>query len=151
MGLESDDDEQQKNQWSSSSAKLPIPKDLPNVEDQLRVLAGAIDKKLAECQKLIKSKPKAGAKFVYNKAEADVKTVAVDPRARFEVYVDHILNQVYLGGQTPISKLLTTLGFTEASANATIEVSERHVMSLQRFIKRNVEKEIFTPLINRLS
>jgi len=56
-----------------------------------------------------------------------------------------------VGGQTPIPKLLTTPGFTEASANAAVEVAERHVMSLQRFIKRNVEKEIFTPLINRLS
>jgi hypothetical protein len=98
---------------------------------------------------LIKSKPKAGARFVYNKAEADIKTVAVDPRARYEAYVDHILNQVYLGGQTPIPKLLTTPGFTEASANAAIEVAERHVMALQRFIKRIVEREIFAPVIQQ--
>ena len=79
--------------------------------DELWVFAGASDEKLAEYQRLIKSKPKAGARFVYNKAEADIKTVAVDPRARYEAYVDHILNQVYLGGQTPIPKLLTTPGF----------------------------------------
>ncbi len=133
--------------------KARIEKIMPEIfekyagPDELWVFAGASDKKLAEYQKLIKSKPKAGAKFVYNKAEADIKTVAVDPRARYEAYVDHILNQIYLGGQTPIPKLLTTPGFTEASANAAIEVAERHVMSLQRFIKRNVEKEIFTPII----
>jgi hypothetical protein len=117
--------------------------------DELWVFAGASDKKLAEYQKLIKKKPKAGAKFVYNKAEADIKTVAVDPRARYEAYVDHILNQVYLGGQTPIPKLLTTPGFTEASANAAIEVSERHVTSLQRFLKRTIEHQIFTPIIEQ--
>ena len=117
--------------------------------DELWVFAGASDEKLAEYQRLIKSKPKAGAKFVYNKAEADVKTVAVDPRARYEFYVDHILNQVYLGGQTPIPKLLTTPGFTEASANAAIEVAERHVMALQRFIKRVVEREIFAPVMQQ--
>jgi len=117
--------------------------------DELWVFAGASDEKLAEYQQLIKSKPKAGARFVYNKAEADIKTVAVDPRARYEAYVDHILNQVYLGGQTPIPKLLTTPGFTEASANAAIEVAERHVMALQRFIKRNVEREIFAPVIKQ--
>jgi hypothetical protein len=133
--------------------KARIEKMMPEIfekyagPDELWIFAGASDKKLAEYQKLIKSKPKAGAKFVYNKAEADVKTVAVDPRARYEAYVDHILNQIYLGGQTPIPKLLTTPGFTEASANAAIEVAERHVMSLQRFVKRSVEKEIFTPLI----
>ena len=133
--------------------KARIEKIMPEIfekyagPDELWVFAGASDKKLAEYQKMIKTKPKAGAKFVYNKPEADIKTVAVDPRARYEAYVDHILNQVYLGGQTPIPKLLTTPGFTEASANAAIEVAERHVMSLQRFIKRNVEKEVFKPLI----
>jgi len=40
---------------------------------ELWVFAGASDEKLAEYQKLIKSKLKAGAKFVYSKAEADIK------------------------------------------------------------------------------
>ncbi len=117
--------------------------------DELWVFAGASDEKLPEYQRLIKSKPKAGARFVYNKADSDIKTVTVDPRARYEAYVDHILNQVYLGGQTPIPKLLTTPGFTEASANAAIEVAERHVMALQRFIKRIVEREIFSPVMRQ--
>jgi hypothetical protein len=135
--------------------KARIEKIMPEIfekyagPDELWVFAGASDKKLAEYQKLIKKKPKAGAKFVYNKAEADIKTVAVDPRARYEAYVDHILNQVYLGGQTPIPKLLTTPGFTEASANAAIEVSERHVTSLQRFLKRTIEHQIFVPIIEQ--
>jgi hypothetical protein len=135
--------------------KARIEKVMPEIfekyagPDELWVFAGASDEKLAEYQRLIKSKPKAGARFVYNKAEADIKTVAVDPRARYEAYVDHILNQVYLGGQTPIPKLLTTPGFTEASANAAIEVAERHVMALQRFIKRIVEREIFAPVIKQ--
>ena len=136
--------------------KARIEKIMPEIfekyagPDELWVFAGASDKKLAEYQKLIKSKPKAGAKFVYNKAEADIKTVAVDPRARYEAYVDHILNQVYLGGQTPLPKLFTTPGFTEASANAAIEIAERKVISLQRFIKRTVEKEIFTPILEQV-
>jgi hypothetical protein len=135
--------------------KARIEKIMPEIfekyagPDELWVFAGASDKKLAEYQKMIKKKPKAGAKFVYNKVGADIKTVAVDPRARYEAYVDHILNQVYLGGQTPIPKLLTTPGFTEASANAAIEVAERHVMSLQRFIKRIVEQEIFEEIIDQ--
>ena len=76
-----------------------------------------------------------------------MKTVAVDPRARFEAYVEHILNQVYLGGQTPLPKLFTTPGFTEASARAALDMAERKVMALQRFIKRIVEREIFAPVI----
>jgi len=133
--------------------KARIEKIMPEIfekyagPDELWIFAGASDEKLAEYQKLIKSKPKAGARFVYNKAEADIKTVSVDPKARYEAYIDHILNQVYLGGQTPLPKLFTTPGFTEASARAALEIAERKVMALQRFIKRTCEREIFTPLI----
>lgn len=135
--------------------KARIEKIMPEIfekyagPDELWVFAGASDKKLAEYQKLIKNKPKAGAKFVYNKAEADIKSVAVDPRARYEAYIDHILNQVYLGGQTPLPKLFTTPGFTEASARAALEIAERKVLALQRFIKRTVEKEIFAPILEQ--
>jgi len=68
---------------------------------------------------------------------------------QFQSYLEHILNQVYLGGQTPLPKLLTTPGFTEASARAAVEVAERKVLALQRFIKRIVEREIFTPVIEQ--
>ena len=117
--------------------------------DELWIFAGASDEKLAEYQKTIKTKPKAGARFVYNKPEADIKTVTVDTQARYEAYIDHILNQIYLGGQTPLPKLFTTPGFTEASAKAALEIAERKVMALQRFIKRICEREIFTPLIQQ--
>ncbi|WNZ28490.1 MAG: hypothetical protein IAX21_07435 [Candidatus Bathyarchaeota archaeon] len=76
------------------------------------VFAEASHKNLVEYQKLIKIKPKAGTKFVYDKKDANVKMVAVDLR----------------GAQ-----------------NASVEVAERHVMSPQRFIKRIVDREIFTP------
>jgi hypothetical protein len=135
--------------------KARIEKIMPEIfekyagPDELWIFAGASDEKLAEYQRLIKSKPKAGARFVYNRAEADVKTVAVDPRANYEAYVEHILNQVYLGGQTPLPKLFTTPGFTEASAKAALEIAERKVMALQRFIKRTCEREIFYPVIQQ--
>ncbi|MGD9130715.1 MAG: hypothetical protein PVH73_03980 [Candidatus Bathyarchaeota archaeon] len=135
--------------------KARIEKIMPEIfekyagPDELWIFAGASDEKLAEYQKLIKTKPKAGARFVYNKPEADIKTVTVDPKARYEAYIDHILNQVYLGGQTPLPKLFTTPGFTEASARAALEIAERKVMALQRFIKRTCEREIFNPLIRQ--
>jgi len=97
---------------------------------------------------MIKSKPKAGARFIYNKA-ADVKTVQIDPITQFQAYLEHILNQFYLGGETPLPKLFTTPGFTEASARAAVEVAERKVMALQRFVKRVVEREIFALLIDQ--
>lgn len=135
--------------------KARIEKIMPEIfekyagPDELWIFAGASDEKLAEYQKLIKTKPKAGARFVYNKPEADIKTVTVDPRAHYEAYIEHILNQIYLGGQTPLPKLFTTPGFTEASARAALEIAERKVMALQRFIKRTCEREIFNPLIQQ--
>jgi len=117
--------------------------------DELWLFPGVSPDQLSKYQTLIKSKPKAGARFVYDKADADIKTVQVDPRARYEAYIEHILNQVYLGGQTPLPKLFTTPGFTEASAKAAIEIAERKVMALSRFIKRIVEREIFTPALEQ--
>jgi hypothetical protein len=76
-----------------------------------------------------------------------VKTVAVDPRARYEAYVEHIMNQIYLGGQTPLPKLFTSPGFTEASARAALDMAERKVLALQRFIKRIIEREVFASVI----
>ena len=96
--------------------KARIEKIMPEIfekyagPDELWIFGGASDEKLAEYQKLIKTKPKAGARFVYNKPEADIKTVTVDPQARYEPYIDHILNQVYLGGQTPCPNCSRRLG-----------------------------------------
>jgi hypothetical protein len=115
--------------------------------DELWLFPGVNAERLAEFQRLIRSKPKAGARFVCDRADADVKTVAVDPRARYEAYVDHIMNQIYLGGQTPLPKLFTSPGFTEASARAALDMAERKVLALQRFIKRVIEREVFAPVV----
>jgi hypothetical protein len=45
-----------------------------------------------------------------------------------------------LGGLTPLPKLFTTPGFTEASARAAIDIADRLVMPSQRLIKRTVER-----------
>jgi len=116
--------------------------------DELWIFKGVGDDQLAAYQAQIKSKPKAGARFIYS-GEADIKTVQVDPRARFEAYIEHIWNQLIIGGGTPIPKLISTPGFTEASARAAVEVAERKVMALQRFMKRVVEREIFKPIIEQ--
>jgi len=134
------------------SVKARLEKVMPEIfekyagPDELWIFEGVSDDKLAEYQRLIKGKPKAGARFVYNKP-ADIKTVQVDPRARFEGYIDHLINQFYLGLQTPLPKMFTTPGFTEASARAALELAERKVMALQRFLARTVEKEIFVPVV----
>lgn len=132
--------------------KARIEKMLPEIfekyagPDELWIFEGVSDEQLAEYQHIIKTKPKAGARFVYNRP-ADIKTVQIDPRTQFQTYLEHIINQIYLGGQTPLPKLFTTPGFTEASAKAALELAERKVIAIQRFIKRIVEREIFAPII----
>lgn len=134
--------------------KARIEKILPEIfekyagPDELWIFEGVSDEQLAEYQRLIKSRPKTGARFVYNRP-ADVKAVQIDPRIQFKAYLEHIVNQVYLGGQTPLPKLFTTPGFTEASAKAALEIAERKIVALQRFIKRVIESEVFNPLIEQ--
>jgi hypothetical protein len=109
---------------------------------------GLRDDKAEEYASKIKNMPREGARFVVN-VPAEVDVVTVDPRSRFEAYTEHIWNQFILGLQTPLPKLFTTPGFTEASARAAIEVAERKVMALQRFLKRIIEREIFQPVIRQ--
>jgi hypothetical protein len=63
------------------------------------IFEGASEEKVSEYQRLIKTMPKAGSRWVYNKP-ADIKKVQIDPQMRFAYIVEHVLNQVYLGGQT---------------------------------------------------
>lgn len=109
---------------------------------------GLPDDKASEYASLLKSMPREGGRFVVN-MPAEVEVIAVDPRSRFDSYVEHIWNQFILGLQTPLPKLFTTPGFTEASAKAAIEVAERKVMALQRFIKRVIEREVFVPVVRQ--
>ena len=134
--------------------KARIEKMLPEIfekyagPDELWIFEGVSDTRLEEYQRVIRSKPKAGARFVYNRP-ADIKTVQIDPRTQFQTYLEHIINQVYLGGETPLPKLFTTPGFTEASAKAAVELAEKKVYALQRFIKRMIEKEVFAPIVGQ--
>lgn len=118
--------------------------------DELWIFEGVKDDRLAEYQRVIRSRPKEGARFVYNRP-ADIKTVQIDPRTQFQAYLEHIINQIYLGGETPLPRLFTTPGFTEASAKVALDLAERKVTSLQRFIKRIVEREIFDPVVKQAS
>ena len=89
---------------------------------------------------------KPSCKLFYDRP-FEVKAVQLDPRARFEYYVDHIINQFYLGCETPLPHPSSTPGFTEASAKATLELQKMLVKPIQRYIKRQVEREIFDAVL----
>lgn len=104
---------------------------------------------IEEIQQKVVNMPREGARYVTNQSDASVETILVDPRSRFESYVEHIRNQVYLGLETPLPKLFTERGFTEAFARVADEMAERKVMALQRFVKRIVEREVFARVIKQ--
>ena len=87
----------------------------------------------------LKAAPKYGGRVITGGGKVDIKSPPMEPRARFEAFVDYLWNQFCLGGQTPLPKLFTTPGFTEASATAAIDIADRLICPIQRFIKRDVE------------
>lgn len=134
--------------------KAKIEKILPKIfekyagPDVLALLEGAKEPTIKKFETAIKSRPEEGAWLFYNK-KGDIKPVTIDPRARFEFYIEHILNQFYLGCETPLPRLFSTPGFTEASANAALELQEMLIKPIQRYIKRQVERDIFTPVLRQ--
>ena len=132
--------------------KAKIEKILPKIfekyagPDVLCLLEKADKETIQKFQGLIKTRPEEGAWLFYNK-KGDVKPVTIDPRARFEFYIEHIINQFYLGLETPLPRLFSTPGFTEASARAALDLQAQLIAPTQRYIKRKVERNIFTPVL----
>ena len=119
--------------------------------DEIWSIPGARDDTASTLQNLLRKKPKEGARFVWSgKEAATISTVQVDPRARYEAYVNHIMGQINMGGQSPVSALLVDPRYaTKATAETAAAFVERKVMALQRFIKRIIEKEVFDPIVKQ--
>ncbi len=115
--------------------------------------AGPVEAWVADTAKLakqveveLKKTPKYGGRLVVagsgKQSALEIKTPPLggDARGRFEGIVEYLWNQFCLGGQTPLPKLFTTPGFTEASANSAIEIADRLIMPVQRLVKRDTER-----------
>jgi len=82
---------------------------------------------------------------IITSGDVDFKTIAIDPRARFEYFYDFIERNIFEGLKAPLLSWLRNA--TEASARTMLEAVDRHVSGIQRYIKRKVEAEIFRPLV----
>ena len=136
--------------------KAKIERVMPKIFEKYAgpdVLASLPDAKEATIQKFesaIRNRSEEGAWLFYSgKNPAKLDPVAIDPRARFEYYVEHIVNQFYLGCETPLPRLFSTPGFTEASANAALDLQDMLIKPIQRYIKRQIERDIFTPILRQ--
>jgi hypothetical protein len=132
--------------------KAKIEKIMPKIfekyagPDVLAMLPGAKEETIKRFESAIKNRSEEGSWLFYGGKEANLFPVSIDPRARFEHYIEHIINQFYLGCETPLPRLFSSPGFTEASAKAALELQDMLIDPIQRMIKRRVEREIFTPI-----
>jgi hypothetical protein len=137
-----------------AEVKAKIEKIIPDIfekyagPDVLCLIEGAREEEIKKFEKAIKSRPPEGAWLFYTR-KGDIKPVQLDPRARFEYYVDHVINQIYLGCETPLPRLFSTPGFTEASSKAALDLQDMLVRPIQRYVKRLVEREIFVPVLEQ--
>jgi len=107
---------------SYASMKARIERIMPKIfekyagPDVLALLERADEATIQKFERAIKNRGEEGAWLFYS-GKGDIRPVTLDPRARFEYYVEHLINQFYLGCETPLPRLFSTPGFTEASAS----------------------------------
>ena len=130
--------------WMKAKIERIMPKIFEKYAgpDVLALLEKADEATIQKFEKAIKNRSEEGAWLFYS-GKGDIKPIILDPRARFEYYVDHIINQFYLGCETPLPRLFSTPGFTEASAKAALDLQAMLIKPIQRYIKRQVERDIF--------
>lgn len=135
--------------------KAKIEKILPNIfvkyagPDVVVQLEGQKEDTIKRYESAIKNRPEEGQWLFSGAKSVGVYPVSIDPRARFEYYIDHMVNQFYLGCETPLPRLFSTPGFTEASARAALDLQDMLIKPVQRYIKRHVEKEIFATIVTQ--
>jgi hypothetical protein len=136
--------------WMKAKIERIMPKIFEKYAgpDVLALLERADENTIRNFEKAIKNRGEEGAWLFYN-GKGEIQSVTIDPRARFEYYVDHLINQFYLGCETPLPRLFSTPGFTEASAKAALELQNMLINPIQRYIKRQIEKEIFSAVLSQ--
>ncbi len=111
-------------------------------------LPGAKPETIQKFENAVKNRPEEGVWLFHGQKDANFNAVSIDPRAQgFTYYIDHMVNQFYLGCETPLPRLFSTPGFTEASAKAAVELQDMLIRPVQRYVKRQVERELFRPVL----
>ncbi len=137
--------------WMKSKIEKILPKIFvkyagPDVVVQAE---GMKDDSFKKYETAIKNRPEEGQWLFSGAKNVSVNPVSIDPRARFEYYIDHIVNQFYLGCETPLPRLFSTPGFTEASARAALDLQDMLIDPVQRMVKRRVEREVFAVVLRQ--
>jgi hypothetical protein len=105
--------------WMKAKIERLMPKVFEKYAgpDVIVGLPGAKEETVKRFETAIKNRPEEGAWLFHGQKDASVTAVSIDPRAQgFTYYIDHMINQFYLALETPLPRLFSTPGFTEASA-----------------------------------
>jgi len=78
----------------------------------------------------------------WTKEKVDFRALSIADKADFKPIVDYLTNMSFLALQSPLPKLFTTTGFTEASARAALEVAAAYRYVMQSFEKRTINQKI---------
>jgi len=138
--------------WMKAKIERLMPKIFERyaAPDVVVQLEGQKEDTIKKFETKIRNRSEEGAWIFSGAKTASVNSVAIDPRASgFAPYIDHMVNQFYLGCETPLPRLFSTPGFTEASANAALDLQSMLIKPLQRYIKRQVEREIFASVLSQ--
>jgi hypothetical protein len=138
--------------WMKSKIERLMPKIFEKYAgpDVVVGAPGAKEGTIQKWEKALKNRPEEGVWLFHGQKDLSVNAVQIDPRAQgFTFYVDHMVNQFYLGCETPLPRLFSTPGFTEASARAALELQDMLIDPVQRMVKRRVEREIFAVIVRQ--
>jgi hypothetical protein len=107
--------------WMKAKIERLMPKIFEKYAgpDVIVGLPGAKPETIEKFERAVKNRPEEGVWLFHGQKDASFNAVSIDPRAQgFTYYIDHMVNQFYLGCETPLPRLFSTQGFTEASARA---------------------------------
>ena len=118
--------------------------------NELYSLPGMKDKAAKDLQAELKSTPRRGRRIVINPpagSEAKVQSIVAERMRGLDYYAETLDDEYNLGLQTPLNRLISKRGFTEASSKTAESVSEDRVFALQQFLKRGVERFLFDRVV----
>ena len=83
-----------------------------------------------------------------DKAAVDILKVGMESRTQIDPYMNYFFDAIIMGTQTPEAKLVFGGGqFTEAASRTAERIALRKVNTVRKFLKRKLEKMIFTPIL----
>jgi hypothetical protein len=136
--------------WMKAKIERLMPKIFEKYAgpDVIVGLPGAKPETIEKFERAVKNRPEEGVWLFHGQKDANFNAVSIDPRAQgFTYYIDHMVNQFYLGCETPLPRLFSTPGFTEASARAALDLQDMLIRPVQQYVKRQVERELFSVVL----